>query len=381
MQGHQLILRKTFFYCCSLVCAVVFYLHWSAPQWQSKSHTVRPFSHQRLYPSNWTLIDLKKFQFLLNSDVCDGSNEQPVELLILVTSHPGHVDLRRSFRAGLPASILRTMGIRRIFLLGRIDPSQKDYHQVNQSVIDQEHLIHQDLVQGNFLESYRHLSYKHVMGLKYAAHYCPQASMVIKMDDDIAVDIFQLSDWAKKEGLSGLQIAGAVMTGNELIPLRQDAISKWSVTHEEYPMTRYPPFVSGWAYVTTTEACKALIQHSESSPFFWIDDVYVTGMLADLSSIRRIDIRSRLTIYQSHLECCLRHNQTLCDYWILPADEKDPSSSLETFYSQSLGCKLMKSCSNKGEAPASRCVIVHSPSSNPRMNDGRVIHGQVIPLF
>jgi len=220
------------------------------------------------------------------------------------------------------------------------------------------------------------------MGLKYAAHYCPQASMVIKMDDDIAVDIFQLSDWAKKEGLSGLQIAGAVMTGNELIPLRQDAISKWSVTHEEYPMTRYPPFVSGWAYVTTTEACKALIQHSESSPFFWIDDVYVTGMLADLSSIRRIDIRSRLTIYQSHLECCLRHNQTLCDYWILPADEKDPSSSLETFYSQSLRCKLMKSCPNKGEAPASRCVIVHSPSSsNPRMNDGRVIHGQVIPLF
>ena len=108
-----------------------------------------------------------------------------------MTSHPGHVALRRALRRALPSRVLAKDHIRRVFLLARIDPLQEGYDRTNQSVIEEEHLIHKDIVQGDFTESYRHLSYKHIMGLKYAVHYCPQASWILKMDDDIAVDIYQ----------------------------------------------------------------------------------------------------------------------------------------------------------------------------------------------
>ena len=131
----------------------------------------------------------------------------------MVTSHPGHVTLRHAFRRALPAEVLAKDNIRRVFLLARIDPLQAGYGQTNQSVIEEEHLLHRDIIQGDFLESYRHLSYKHVMGLKYAVHYCPQTSWILKMDDDITVDIYQLitllqaTNWTTTSNI----IVGALM--------------------------------------------------------------------------------------------------------------------------------------------------------------------------
>lgn len=105
------------------------------------------------------------------------------------------------------------------------------------------------------------------MGLKYSAHYCSQAQLILKMDDDIAVDLFQLLDLVRSKSLTGLQIAGAVLTGDERNPVR-DKASKWYVSRDDYAPSKYPPFVSGWAYVTTVQAASQLVRHSESSPFF-----------------------------------------------------------------------------------------------------------------
>ena len=41
-----------------------------------------------------------------------------------------------------------------------------------QSRVEDEAAQFGDIVQGNFDESYRHLAYKHIMGLKWAATYC-----------------------------------------------------------------------------------------------------------------------------------------------------------------------------------------------------------------
>lgn len=278
--NHQEVftLRRIFTGLCLLVCAVVFYLYQTNPENMSQTFSIRPASAHRLYPSNWTLINLKRFEFLLNSDVCGrdkksrGSN--PL-LLIIVTSHPGHVSLRQAFRTSLPSRVLSKIGVRRMFLLGRINPFQENYLQVDQSVVETEHQQYGDIVQGDFIESYKNLSYKHIMGLKHAVNYCSHTKYLLKMDDDIAVDIFQLLAHVKQRNISGLALAGAVMTGQELHPLR-DKSSKWFVSREEYPLESYPPFVSGWAYVTSITAAKELVERSESSPYFWIDDVYVS---------------------------------------------------------------------------------------------------------
>ena len=47
-----------------------------------------------------------------------------------------------------------------------------------------------DIVQGNFVDSYKNLTYKTVMGHLWVSKFCTQAKFVIKADDDIYVDLY-----------------------------------------------------------------------------------------------------------------------------------------------------------------------------------------------
>ena len=53
------------------------------------------------------------------------------------------------------------------------------------------------MIQENFLDSYHNLTYKSVMWLRWTAEYCPKAKYLLKMDDDIFVNIFKMVDWLK----------------------------------------------------------------------------------------------------------------------------------------------------------------------------------------
>lgn len=81
--------------------------------------------------------------------------------------------------------------MRVIFLVGTVNDSTV------QQRIEEENYLHHDIVQGNFLDSYRNLTYKHVMGLKWVTYFCRQARFVFKADDDIFVDIFQLTSFLR----------------------------------------------------------------------------------------------------------------------------------------------------------------------------------------
>ena len=59
--------------------------------------------------------------------------------------------------------------------------------------------------------------------------------------------------------------------------------SKWFVTKEEYKEAKYPDYCSGWAYVTNHKTVKSILEESKKvENHFWIDDVYITGILRKL---------------------------------------------------------------------------------------------------
>ncbi|CAK9293523.1 unnamed protein product [Gordionus sp. m RMFG-2023] len=51
---------------------------------------------------------------------------------------------------------------------------------------------YRDIVQGNFVDSYQNLTYKMIMGFKWIVSRCPKADYILKIDDDVYVDIFKL---------------------------------------------------------------------------------------------------------------------------------------------------------------------------------------------
>ena len=52
--------------------------------------------------------------------------------------------------------------------------------------------VHKDLVQGVFLDTYKNLTYKTVMGHMWVSKFCSQAEFVVKADDDIFLDLYGL---------------------------------------------------------------------------------------------------------------------------------------------------------------------------------------------
>ena len=47
-------------------------------------------------------------------------------------------------------------------------------------------------MQGDFLDTYHNLSYKAVMGNLWVAEFCSQAEFVVKTDDDMYVDLYEV---------------------------------------------------------------------------------------------------------------------------------------------------------------------------------------------
>ena len=58
--------------------------------------------------------------------------------------------------------------------------------------LEEENSKHGDLVQGDFLDTYHNLSYKATMGNLWVAEFCSQAQFVVKTDDDMYVDLYEV---------------------------------------------------------------------------------------------------------------------------------------------------------------------------------------------
>ena len=62
-----------------------------------------------------------------------------------------------------------------------------------QENIAKENEEHHDIVQGDFLDTYRNLSYKNIMGKLWVSQFCEQAEFVVKTDDDQFIDLYEVT--------------------------------------------------------------------------------------------------------------------------------------------------------------------------------------------
>ena len=81
---------------------------------------------------------------------------------------------------------------RLVFLLGATDDTNL------QKSISEESSAHGDIVQGEFLDTYHNLSYKAIMGNLWVSEFCEQAEFVVKTDDDMFVDLFEVYALTRK---------------------------------------------------------------------------------------------------------------------------------------------------------------------------------------
>ncbi|KAK3862386.1 hypothetical protein Pcinc_031754 [Petrolisthes cinctipes] len=77
----------------------------------------------------------------------------------------------------------------------------------------------------------------------------------------------------------------------------RDNSSKWFVSSSEFDREIFPTYCSGSAYLYTRGAATALLKASTKSNLLWLDDVYITGVLAEKGRVPRVKIDE---LFQKH---------------------------------------------------------------------------------
>ncbi|XP_023337865.1 beta-1,3-galactosyltransferase 2 isoform X2 [Eurytemora carolleeae] len=140
-----------------------------------------PHVHENLHPSNLTLINIKNFRFLINQDIC---NISQIEMVTIVASAVENTKARNIIRETWGKPEIPGVNARLVFLLGMPSKLEK------QKCVVAEALQYEDIIQGDYLDTYRNLSYKNIMGNLWVSQFCEQAEFVIKTDDDMFVDLY-----------------------------------------------------------------------------------------------------------------------------------------------------------------------------------------------
>lgn len=102
-------------------------------------------------------------------------------------------------------------------------------------------------------------------------------------DDDTHIDIFlyyhalQLLDAKSKQNFVCSHMYGPALRWG-----------RYKVRYEEYPAKDYPLYCSGGVWFLQTNLIKRLLLARETVPFLWVDDAYVTGLLAKRAGIGQL---------------------------------------------------------------------------------------------
>jgi hypothetical protein len=116
-----------------------------------------------------------------------------------------------------------------------------------------------------------------VSALKWIAFHCQRANYILKSDDDAFVNVFALQSYIFNLHMSGRRSRLLLCRIWRKAPVVR--VGKWSVSSNDISTKFYPDYCAGLAYILTGDVTRALFQMSLRVPFFWIDDVYVTGRL------------------------------------------------------------------------------------------------------
>ena len=230
---------------------------------------------QRLPKNDFqSLIDLD-FDFLINQSPCPGPKSKE-NLLVLVLVHSAPRNFRKRLTIRQTWASHPDPGMRVYFLMGSVDTPAL------QMKLEMENEMFGDLIQGNFLDAYRNMTYKHIMAFKWFNYFCKDTPVLLKTDDDVFVNSPALMQYVRED------VDGA-RTRQKLVKclvlkdgkVKRSYRSKWRVSVREYPHDRYPPYCPGFIVLYSRDMVGELYREAQRSRYFWIDDVHVTGTLME----------------------------------------------------------------------------------------------------
>ena len=160
-------------------------------------------------------------------------------------------------------------GVKLVFLLGN-----PEGHAVKHAIIKDETERFGDVVVADFTDSYYNLTYKVMMALKWTNEYCPQASYVVKVDEDMFLHVVNLIRFLRtRHDTENGEVIGYMNTIPKVL-----RTGIWGVPWDVFPFTRFPNYTNGNCYVIGGSAISKMFYAQERMPYIFIEDAFLTGM-------------------------------------------------------------------------------------------------------
>lgn len=220
-----------------------------------------------------TIVNPYNFKSIINPGYVPCRNASL--LVIYVHSSPENLKNRMSIRDTWGSrSLFPNMVL--LFMTGR-----SERERMNELLILESSIYH-DIVQDDFIDTYHNLTYKSMMAMKWIDKYCRDIKFILKADDDMLVNTFNLirhissldNNTRNNESMNG---ALWCYLNSKMSVIRQPK-SKWYLSREEFKDDVFEKYCAGAAFVLSGDLAGKLYQASQLVKFFWIDDFFLTGL-------------------------------------------------------------------------------------------------------
>lgn len=220
-----------------------------------------PGSYYVAYPGNYTFV-------VSNTPAC--KNSTPFLLLVVPVAPDGRA--ARDAIRGTWGSKKLVLGhlVETLFMLGQSGGADAAEQQEE---LRRESQQYRDLVQIDFLDSYRNLTIKTMMTLEWLTANCPRASYVMKVDSDVFLHVENLvrllldSSTAKRNYMTGL-----VWWHNKVL---RSPFNQFYMPRHVVPEPEYPPYPLGMSYVMSMDLPAKILGVSPQIKAVFIEDVYL----------------------------------------------------------------------------------------------------------
>ncbi|KAI4894447.1 hypothetical protein NFI96_006417 [Prochilodus magdalenae] len=190
-------------------------------------------------------------------------------LVLMVPVAPGNREARDALRStwGSEKMVMNKV-VSLFFMLGQ--PSSETGEEETQKLLQESEEYH-DIVQSDFLDSYKNLTIKTMVIMEWLTSHCQNASYAMKIDSDMFLNVDSLVNMLLKAP-SRNYLTGLVAINGRVL---RDPHSKWYFPKDVFPDDFYPPYALGLGYVFSMDLPEKLVEGAKYVRAVYIEDVYI----------------------------------------------------------------------------------------------------------
>ena len=166
-----------------------------------------------------------------------------------------------------------------------------------------ESYVYNDIIQADFMDTYKNLTYKSLLALKWATSYYDTSTLkfILKIDDDVVPNMPLFVSYLKEIAEKKLKGHRNSFIGYPFykMDVSRNKTNKFYMPESDFNRSFYPVYTMGLGYVVTTDLAMKISRIEDHAGYIYIEDIYVTGILGGRFNASYIDLVPRYNLWTS----------------------------------------------------------------------------------